>query len=251
MYQTQEHFCRFYAGRHYRKGRYSAGTQTGYSATRLAFIRQGGCRIEQKTGETFRLSVGDVWFIPKGVAYTSYWEEGESAFDMTEFEVDQISLYYPKMQFFHLPALSADFDTLIREGEQKNDLACAAAFYQILNKVVPMLEKKTPASAERILPALNYLRDHSGETVTVEEVAELCHMSPSRFFEVFREAVGESPIKYKNKIRLFRAETLLLEGKTTEEVCELLNFSSPSFLRRMMKKYLGTTPRAIKTGQTI
>lgn len=204
-----------------------------------------------KNGEGLHLSDGDIWYIPKGVAYTSYWEDGKSAFDMTEFEVDQLSLYYPKMQVVHSPELSAEFDSLIREREQKNDLACTAVFYQILSKVLPLLEKRNLDSVERILPALNYLRDHSGETVTVEEVAKLCHMSPSRFFEVFRAAVGESPIKYKNKIRLFRAETLLLEGKTAEEVCELLNFSSPSFLRRMMKKYLGTTPKAIKTGQTI
>jgi AraC-like DNA-binding protein len=76
-------------------------------------------------------------------------------------------------------------------------------------------------------------------------------MSPSRFFEVFREAVGVSPIQYKNRIKLERAASPLLEGKTTEEVCGLLHFSSPTFMRRMMKKYLGLTPRDIKKGNSI
>jgi AraC-like DNA-binding protein len=50
---------------------------------------------------------------------------------------------------------------------------------------------------------------------------------------------------------LARAEALLLQGKTTEEVCEILHFSSPTFMRRMMKKHLGMTPRDIKKGSSI
>ena len=101
------------------------------------------------------------------------------------------------------------------------------------------------------MPALKYLRDQNSETVRVEKAASLCYMSPSRFFEVFREAVGISPIQYKNRIKLARAEALLLQGKTAEEVCELLHFSSPTFMRRMMKKHLGVIPRDIKKGISI
>ena len=101
------------------------------------------------------------------------------------------------------------------------------------------------------MPALKYLRDQNSETVRVEKAASLCYMSPSRFFEVFREAVGISPIQYKNRIKLARAEALLLQGKTAEEVCELLHFSSPTVMRRMMKKHLGVIPRDIKKGISI
>jgi len=76
-------------------------------------------------------------------------------------------------------------------------------------------------------------------------------MSSSRFYEVFREAIGESPINYKNRIRVAHAKMLIQEGKTLDEVCELLHFSSPSFLRRMMKKFLGITPKEAKRNESI
>jgi YesN/AraC family two-component response regulator len=39
---------------------------------------------------------------------------------------------------------------------------------------------------------------------------------------------------------------MILSGFTLEETCEKLDYTSPSFLRRQMKKFLGKTPREIK-----
>lgn len=150
-----------------------------------------------------------------------------------------------------MPEAEKDFDSLLEAWEKEDSFQILAALYLLLHRVLPLLERSENKWGDRILPALKYLRDQNCELVRVEEVAALCYMSPSRFFEVFREAVGVSPIQYKNQIKLARAEALLLQGKTTDEVCEILHFSSPTFMRRMMKKHLGLTPRDIKKGISI
>ena len=234
-----------------RTGPYTAGTKVGFSAPRLAFIKRGGCVVETEDGAVFQLREGDIWFLPKLFSYVSHWYGEEVFFDMVEFDVDFLSLYYQSMQVLHFPEAEKDFEFLLLAWEKEDSFESLAALYLLLHRVLPLLKKSENKWGDRILPALKYLRDQNSEPARVEEVAALCYMSPSRFFEVFREAVGVSPIQYKNRIKLARAEALLLQGKTTEEVCEILHFSSPTFMRRMMKKHLGMTPRDIKKGSSI
>lgn len=251
MEREEEHFCRFFVRRNTRQGPYTAGTKVGFSAPRLAFIKQGRCVVETEEGKVFHLGEGDVWFLPKLSSYVSNWYGEDVVYDVVEFDVDFLSLYYQSMQVLHLPEVEKDFDSLLIAWEKEDSFQSLAALYLLLHWVLPLLERSENKWGDRILPALKYLRDQNSEEVRVEEVAALCYMSPSRFFEVFREAVGTSPIQYKNRIKLARAEALLLQGKTAEEVCEILHFSSPTFMRRMMKKHMGLTPRDIKKGISI
>ena len=252
MEREEEHFCRFFARRNRRPSSYTAGTKVGFSAPRLAFIKRGSCTVKTDDGEVFHLHEGDLWFVPKLVTYVSHWHAKEEIlFDMVEFDVDFLSLYYQSMQVLQLPEAEKDFDLLLDAWEQEDSFQCLSALYQLLHRVLPLLQKSENKWGDRIQPALKYLRNQNSETVRVEEIAELCHMSPSRFYEVFREAVGISPIQYKNRIKLARAESLLMQGHTAEDVCEILHFSSPTFMRRLMKKHLGLTPRDIKTGSNI
>lgn len=251
MEREEEHFCRFFVRRNIQTGPYIAGTKVGFPTPRLAFIKQGRCVVETTDGAIFHLSEGDVWFLPKLSSYVSHWYGENVVYDVVEFDVDFLSLYYQSMQVMHLPETEKDFDSLLEAWEKEDSLQCLAVLYQLLHRILPLLEKSENKWGDRVLPALKYLRDQNSEKVRVEEAAALCYMSPSRFFEVFREAVGVSPIQYKNRIKLVRAESLLMQGKTTDEVCEILHFSSPTFMRRMMKKHLGLTPRDIKKGISI
>ncbi len=252
MNREEEHFCRFFVKRNIRYGSYTAGTKVGFPAPRLAFIKRGSCVVETSDGEELHLQRGDLWFLPKLTSYVSHWHGDEDVlFDMVEFDVDFISLYYQSMQVLCMPEVEKDFDLLLESWEKEDSFQCLSVLYQLLHRVLPKLKKSENRWGDRIQPALKYLRDQNSETVRVEEAAALCYMSPSRFFEVFREAVGVSPIQYKNQIKLARAQALLMQGKTTGEVCDILHFSSPTFMRRMMKKHLGLTPLDIKKGSSI
>ena len=57
----------------------------------------------------------------------------------------------------------------------------------------------------------------------MQKPASLCYLSPSRFYELFREATGLSPIEYRNRVLISRAQFLLHEGMTVREVCDSLN----------------------------
>jgi len=248
---SNDHFFRYYAEYQKRSGCYVAGTNVGFSSPRLAYILSGCCRIEYGDGMSLTIRPGDVWYIPKGMPYTSYWTTDDDViFYKLEFEADDFSLKYKTMQAFRLPKIEKDFDRLCDKHTQEISFDSYSVFFRILSALSPLLEQQDTTFLHRILPALKYLQQECA-SVRVKELADMCYMSCSRFYEVFREAVGESPINYKNRIKVSRAKLMIQQGKTLDEVCETLHFSSPSFLRRMMKKFLGITPKDVKRNESI
>ena len=94
--------------------------------------------------------------------------------------------------------------------------------------------------------AYKFLTDENKD-VKIEYLADLCHLSPSRFFTVFKEEMGMTPTDYKNFQRASAAVALIISTSLTlEQICERLNVCSPAYLRRILQKYAGTTPKKIK-----
>ena len=142
MEREEEHFCRFFTRRNMRTGPYTAGTKVGFSAPRLAFIKRGSCVVEPYDGEVFHLREGDVWFLPKASSYVSYWHgEDDVIFDVVEFDVDFLSLYYQSMQVLHLPEAEKDFEFLLLAWEKEDSFESLAALYLLLHRVLPLLKK--------------------------------------------------------------------------------------------------------------
>ena len=64
------------------------------------------------------------------------WYGEEVVFDMVEFDVDFLSLYYQSMQVLHLPEAQKDFDSLLEAWEKKipfralrHCICCFTAFF--------------------------------------------------------------------------------------------------------------------------
>ena len=219
----------------------------GFLAPRIAYIMSGECKMISDDGEVLTISPGDAWFVPKGKPYTSHWKgDGIIEFYTMEFEADLISFEYTKFQAVRACDLKNVFEMLIKKLEEKDSIGSLRYFYELLDTLIPHLEKDELKSKASIAEALKYIHNNFAKNLKVEELAAVCYMSSSRFYTVFKETVGTSPIEYKNSLKLARASMLIESGHTLDEVCEILNFSSPAFLRRLMKKHLGTTPKEIK-----
>ena len=63
----------------------------------------------------------------------------------------------------------------------------------------------------RIPRALEFLRDHSKEHVTLAQVAEHAHLSPSRFQHLLATQTGMTFSAHVKRFRLDKAEALLAD----------------------------------------
>lgn len=85
------------------------------------------------------------------------------------------------------------------------------------------------------------------EALSLEELAQLVHMSPRHFSRLFKEKTGLSPHQYILQARVRRAEYLLLHTDLSiAEIAHIVGFHSQSHLNRHFKRALGITPKQLR-----
>ena len=93
-------------------------------------------------------------------------------------------------------------------------------------------------------PALKLIQQNYRNSLSVEQMAKVCGLSPSYFHKLFLQSTGTTPSRYLTLTRLNIAKSLLRRGKhSVEQVAELCGFSSQSYLCDCMKKHIGMSPR--------
>jgi transcriptional regulator GlxA family with amidase domain len=98
---------------------------------------------------------------------------------------------------------------------------------------------------ERMRQVIMVMEQQYAKPWTQEELAALVYLSPSRFGDIFKRAVGMPPMLYLIHIRLDRALALLENGglKITDIALEC-GFQSLTNFNRLFKKHVGVTPMA-------
>jgi AraC-like DNA-binding protein len=104
----------------------------------------------------------------------------------------------------------------------------------------------------RVRRALRWLRDNAAATEedrSLERMAALAGLSPSRFMHVFTQSLGVPLRPYVLWLRLQHAAGRLLAGASATEAAHDAGFSDAAHLSRTFRRTLGTTPREIAAGR--
>ncbi len=101
----------------------------------------------------------------------------------------------------------------------------------------------TPKSIEKMKILIKYMEDHYAQPITIEEVAELLHYSPSHFMKFFRNAMGTSFITYLNDYRLtIAARDLRLSSDSILTIASHSGFDNLTNFNRLFKRKYHMTP---------
>lgn len=96
---------------------------------------------------------------------------------------------------------------------------------------------------ESINIAINWIKAHLNEDLTVELLADKCAMSPRNFARVFLKETGITPGKLIEKLRLAEARRQLeITRLPLEVVAERCGLGSSDSMRRIFLRNLKTTP---------
>ena len=97
---------------------------------------------------------------------------------------------------------------------------------------------------ERIALALNFIAKNWRMNVSVPQLAEIAHLSPSRFSTLFRKETGTTPAKYIEVTRLENACDLLLAGNgAISEIAEAVGFANAFHFSARFRANYGQSPR--------
>lgn len=88
-----------------------------------------------------------------------------------------------------------------------------------------------------------YIHGHIGAKIQTADLARLCNLSESHFYQKFRENTGISPYQFVIDERIKVASKMLVESdKTITEICFSLGFSSQSAFTNVFRKKTAMSP---------
>jgi len=101
--------------------------------------------------------------------------------------------------------------------------------------------------SDRIQDALSYAKNHLREPLTVEQLADVAHLSPRQFSRAFRDETRQSPAKAIEALRVEAARAMLEAGRhSMEAVAVETGFIDTERMRRAFLRAFGQPPQAIK-----
>lgn len=91
--------------------------------------------------------------------------------------------------------------------------------------------------------AINYMKQHLGERVTLEDTARQVGFSPNYFSKVFKDEMGCTFSDYLSKLRIDRSKALLLVSKLSiREICDAVGYEEQSYFIKVFTRFTGVTP---------
>lgn len=92
--------------------------------------------------------------------------------------------------------------------------------------------------------AMQYVNEHYGEKIKLEDVANSAFVTPNYFSRVFKEETGEHFTEWLNKFRVEKAKALLDDVSfKVYEVAERVGYSDYKYFTLIFKKYTGLAPK--------
>lgn len=97
--------------------------------------------------------------------------------------------------------------------------------------------------SHRIGKVVEWIRRHYDQTIRIEDMAALAHMSPSSLHEQFKSLTSMSPLQFQKTLRLQEARRLMLStGMDAGLACQRVGYASPSQFSREYARHFGSAP---------
>lgn len=106
-------------------------------------------------------------------------------------------------------------------------------------------EDQDPSDRKRVSidKALQYIHKHVSEHITLTELADLTDLSQSRFRHVFKEMMHMSFKEYLNKIRISKAQELLLRtNMSISTIIDQVGYTNEYYFYKLFEKTTDMTP---------
>ena len=211
-------------------------------------IHKGQCRYEWDD-QTVDLGPGSLIYLPAGCnrivrvtqrPFSFY----RLSFTMTDLTNNLPILFSQKPVVYTTKAsknLFSQAEAMVSSTLSRNhNLRSNALMFDFFHTLSLQL---SPQHADRISPALDYIESHYTESMDVAQLAQLCALSESQFYDAFKKKIGMSPIRYRNHLRVQQAKLLLESGEiTNQEIGQMLGFETIHYFSRVFKEHTGISP---------
>jgi two-component system, response regulator YesN len=174
----------------------------------------------------------------------------ESFIEKGNFQVDKVRDFF--VHIIQLTALSSQIDRkifedivinytgIIHECETFDEMYAA---YMDFIKCAVNRSKEHISYSKGILDAINYIKLHHNEEISLNQIADLINISPNYFSTLFKKELDMNFSEYIINYRIEKAKELLLGTRLLSyEISQRVGFRDGAYFSRTFKKATGLSP---------
>jgi AraC family transcriptional regulator, arabinose operon regulatory protein len=96
----------------------------------------------------------------------------------------------------------------------------------------------------RIRRAAEYICQNSERKISIEYLAKICGLSPSRLSHLYKIQMGQTPMRYLETQRIQKARHYLeVSSFSISEIASMVGYDSPFYFSRRFREHTGQSPR--------
>ena len=233
-----------YSFRTYRYTDNSRGIRCHY----LAKMTDGRARFVCESGEAMEVCAGDVFYLPIGLRYRSYW------YGDADGRIGWISISLALMPTAPTDLRGMQKISATAEAHSAIDRIVAVGLpsaegigvlYTLIARLLPGMSTVASEPNSTLAEIRRYMRENP--RIRIPDLARHCRMSESGLYAYVKRHTGMTPIAMHNSIKAATAAELLAStDMKIEDVASRLGFESTAYFRKIFKSTHGKTPSEIK-----
>ena len=218
----------------------SAGTKYHY----IGYMYRGTARIVSEKG-TLELQPGDLFYIPKGCRYHSYWYDS-AGFD--SFAFSAIPQNQPISYCLQKLTVTPEVENIHQQlaADRTVNARSVGLLYALLGLLLPTMRHHTydkSAVLARTLADAIYEQPNC----STEELAKSFGVSQSTVYHLLKKELGKTPNRLRQEAKCQQAVRLLTcTDLPVEQISTQLGFSSSSYMRKLLHATTGKTPLQLR-----
>lgn len=226
-----------------------------YASADVAFLRKAAQRSRRMVASgTAAFPFAEAGILD-GFHATTHWSfTNELRTRYPEVSVDDDCIYVSDRNIWTSAGMTADIDValaLVEEdlgGPLTRDIAKKLVLYYRRpggHSQTSFLLDAEPQTG-RIKRVLAYARANLQKALSVEELADVAHLSPRQFSRLFRVETGQSPARAIEAMRVEVAKAILKRREMpVDSVARHVGFNDRSRMRRAFARSFGISPRSL------
>lgn len=241
-----------YLKKYQQRNTHTADQRSGFPNSCIGYVLRGSADFFADTG-TLHARAGDIIYIPKGQQYHSRWHgtpEIEYYSLNFEFRSNVLPGDLHKFQILHDSnnRVKNALDRIYRALESNEFSLGIGEFHMLYHALAPRLALSgIRPGITQVQEAIQFIESQYLSDFSNSQLAARCDLSESRFYTLFKQSTGCTPIEYKNRVLIQHAVHYLIStANTVEWISENLNFSSPAYFRKVFRAVLGKTPQEVR-----
>jgi AraC family transcriptional regulator, arabinose operon regulatory protein len=220
----------------------------------------GGKGWLHMAGRQWDIAADTALFIPRGVPHlygadpvepwSLYWihftgRQAAEFFDVLQVRPEQPLLHLPRSEEI-LSSLRLIETHMAGVHTRPNLIAASttlARFLSLIQLRQFATEQRERTAEENIQQTISFMQTNLTRSIALRELAQLAHMSISRYEMIFAKRTGCSPIHYFNRMKIQKACHLLTSTNLpAKAICAELGYGDPYYFSRLFKKMIGVSP---------